>query len=196
MNIRRTAIQRYLGMSSVPLKETEALIETGLETVLQAASMREVHREFELLWQDGFPVIDGELLPSRDLAKNLSGCTSAVLFAATLGAEVDRRIQRAQAVSMAEAAVLQACAAEVTEAFCDELNQTIREEAARQGLRCHPRYSPGFGDLTLEYQKLVFRKLNPNRIGITLNDSLLMSPSKSVTAIIGREPEDAKGEAE
>ena len=89
---------------------------------------------------------------------------------------------------MARAAVLQACAAAVTEAFCDEINQTIRDDAKKEGLICNPRYSPGFGDLTLDYQKTVFRKLNPERIGVTLNDSLLMSPSKSVTALIGRKP--------
>ena len=48
------------------------------------------------------------------------------------------------------------------------------------------RYSPGYGDLSLESQKQVFALLNPPKyIGVTLNDSLLMSPSKSVTGIIG-----------
>lgn len=188
MNISRSEIKRYLGMSQVKQKDVEPLIEECLEVITAACSPRYLVRDFALEWENGFPVIDGELVASSHLAKNLQGCTSVVFFVATLGAEVDRRIRRAQAVSMARAAVLQACAAAVTEAFCDEINQTIRDDAKKEGLICHPRYSPGFGDLTLDYQKTVFRKLNPERIGVTLNDSLLMSPSKSVTALIGRKP--------
>ncbi len=49
-----------------------------------------------------------------------------------------------------------------------------------------PRFSPGYGDLTLLAQKDIFAVLDcGKRIGLTLNDSLLMSPSKSVTAFVG-----------
>jgi len=188
VNVSRSEIRRYLGMAQVEPGKVESLIEDSLREITDAASMRYLVREFSLFWQDGCPVIDGEIVASKDLAKNLKGCTSVVFFVATLGAEVDRRIRRAQAVSMARAAVLQACAAAVTEALCEEVNQSVKDAAAEEGLICHPRYSPGFGDLTLDYQKTVFRKMQPERIGVTLNDSLLMSPSKSVTALIGREP--------
>ena len=49
-----------------------------------------------------------------------------------------------------------------------------------------PRFSPGYGDLPIEIQKDIFRALDcPRRIGLTLNENLLMSPTKSVSAIIG-----------
>ena len=49
-----------------------------------------------------------------------------------------------------------------------------------------PRFSPGYGDLPLSLQRDIFRVLDcPRKIGLTLNESLLMSPSKSVTAIVG-----------
>ena len=49
-----------------------------------------------------------------------------------------------------------------------------------------PRFSPGYGDLSLEVQKEIFSLLDcPRKIGVSLGDSLLMTPSKSVTAIIG-----------
>ena len=49
-----------------------------------------------------------------------------------------------------------------------------------------PRFSPGYGDLPLSAQKNIFAVLDPERrIGLTLNSSLLMSPSKSVTAFVG-----------
>ena len=59
-------------------------------------------------------------------------------------------------------------------------------DSKENGVSLTMRYSPGFGDLSLENQKKVFALLNPQKyIGVTLNDSLLMSPSKSVTAIVG-----------
>ena len=58
-----------------------------------------------------------------------------------------------------------------------------------------PRFSPGYGDLSLEMQRDIFRVLDcPRKIGLTLNESLLMSPSKSVTAIIGISGEEYQQE--
>ena len=57
------------------------------------------------------------------------------------------------------------------------------------GLAVRPRFSPGYGDLPLALQREVFAALDcPRRIGLTLSDSLLMSPTKSVTALIGAGP--------
>ena len=51
---------------------------------------------------------------------------------------------------------------------------------------CSPGFSPGYGDLPLDLQREIFAALDcPKRIGVSLNESLLMSPSKSVSAIIG-----------
>ena len=45
---------------------------------------------------------------------------------------------------------------------------------------------PGFGDFGLEYQPFIFEALDcPRNLGLTLTDSFLMSPTKSVTALIG-----------
>ena len=60
------------------------------------------------------------------------------------------------------------------------------EEAVAKGMSLRPRFSPGYGDLPLTVQKEFMTLLDcAHLIGINLNESLLMSPSKSVTAIIG-----------
>lgn len=114
---------------------------------------------------------------SRDLAKNLQGCREAVLFAATLGMEMDRLIQKYQRLSPAKAMMLQALGAERIEAGCD---------AFCAALPGRPRFSPGYGDVPLSVQKDVFALLQCEKnLGLYLNDSLHMSPSKSVTAFVG-----------
>ena len=60
------------------------------------------------------------------------------------------------------------------------------EEAEREGLFTRPRYSPGYGDLPLGLQREISRILNmPKEIGVSLTEALLMTPSKSVTALVG-----------
>ena len=123
---------------------------------------------------------------SASLRRHLAGCDRAVLFAATVGLEMDRLIARFSAVSPARALMLQAVGTERIEALCDLFCVDISRRLARDGLHSRPRFSPGYGDLPIEMQRDIFRVLDcPANIGLTLNESLLMSPSKSVTAIIG-----------
>lgn len=121
---------------------------------------------------------------SQALAKNLSGCTGAIIFAATVGIGIDRLIMKYSRLSPARALMLGALGAERIEALCDKFCGDIKSE--RGNVR--PRFSAGYGDLSLEVQRDIFRLLNPPaKIGLSLTDSMLMSPTKSVTAFIGIE---------
>lgn len=122
-------------------------------------------------------------LPSRKLAAHLAGCQQVVLLGATVGVELDRLIARNSRLSPARALLLQAIGTERVEALCDWFCAHYEAEH-----NCHltARFSPGYGDLPLESQLKIFPVLDCSRkIGLTLNGSLLMSPSKSVTALAG-----------
>ncbi|MBR1820913.1 MAG: Vitamin B12 dependent methionine synthase activation subunit, partial [Clostridia bacterium] len=85
-------------------------------------------------------------------------------------------------------------AAAMIEAWSDQVNGELRAEALVRGKRLRPRFSPGYGDFSLDCQPGLFRLLGvQKRIGVTLTDSLLMIPTKSVTAVIGIS--DGAGEA-
>ena len=123
---------------------------------------------------------------SKDLAKNLAGCHELVAFAATVGIAVDRLITKYGAVSPSRALCMQAIGAERIESLCDCFNQEIDEKYRQENCFTRPRFSPGYGDFVLEAQREIFKVLDCSRkIGLSLNESLLMSPSKSVTALIG-----------
>lgn len=123
-------------------------------------------------------------LESRDLSKNLQGCSRVVLFAATLGVGMDRLIAKYQRLSPAKAVMLHAIGAERIEGVCDGFCRQLAEEKGK----CRPRFSPGYGDVPLDIQKQFFALLQCEKhVGLYLNDSLLMSPSKSVTAFVGLE---------
>ena len=123
---------------------------------------------------------------SKGLARNLAGCREVCLLAATIGPGVDLLIRRAQVSAMSRAVIYQAAGAAMIEAYVDDLNEQIRQEARARGLFLRPRFSPGYGDFSLDHQRDFARVLEMQKTcGITLGSSLLMTPSKSVTAVIG-----------
>ena len=184
----RAEIRRYAGMARGVTAEdagTESLLAEVMEEMKGAFAYRVCYLRTGIAW-------DGEkpLLPfgseSRQLAGCLRGSREIVVFAATAGMEADRRIARYQRISPTKALLAQAYGAERAERLCDVFCAEIAEETAAEGLRCTPRFSPGYGDLPLETQRDVFRLLDCERkIGVWLNESLLMTPSKSVTAVFG-----------
>ncbi|MDO4267661.1 MAG: vitamin B12 dependent-methionine synthase activation domain-containing protein [Eubacteriales bacterium] len=181
-------ILRYLGFkrNQAPDENVRSLIEGCKAELERSAAPKAVWREFPLTL-DG-DKIDMECLQtvSKSLARNLKDCHRVILFGATLGAGVDMLLQRYGRLQMSRAVVIQAASAAMLETFCDEKNRQLKEEYLKEGLYLRPRFSPGYGDFPLGCQKQLVPALDLNRrIGVTLTESLLMAPSKSVTAVIG-----------
>ena len=131
-------------------------------------------------------VVLGDLeVSSEKLSQVLDGCSYAVIFCATAGIGADRLIAKYSATSPSLAIYCDAVASERVEALSDAFEDAILCDLGADA-ELRPRFSPGYGDLPLDFQKDIFRALRPEKyIGLTLNDSLMMSPSKSVSAIIG-----------
>ena len=122
------------------------------------------------------------IVNSKDLSINLSGCTKAIIFASTIGIDIDRLINKYLKISPTKALIFQAIGTERIETLANAFNSEIKKTYNAT----KPRFSPGYGDFKIEEQKKIFEILNCcKNIGLTLNDSLIMTPSKSVTAIIG-----------
>ena len=177
-------ILRYAMLPSFAPKPEELPLQECLKAAKGAAQCRAVWRRY-LLVRDGDTLDLGfAKTDSRDLKKHLEGCGEILLFACTAGAETDRRIARAKLLSPAKGLLMHAIGAQQVEGGCDRLCARLAQQFPDRQLT--DRFSPGYGDLTLEMQRDVMAALDCGRtIGITLTDSLLMTPSKSVTAIIG-----------
>lgn len=166
-------ILRYAGCRGED-KEVLSLIHSCVDEVRKKLSYKVCYGEFD---------ISSFHIKSEKLLKNLENCSQVVIFAATVGIEIDRIIAKYGRISPSKALVMQAIGAERIEALCDAF---CKDLANKKGMNMCPRFSPGYGDLPLVVQKDIFDILDcSKRIGLTLNDSLLMSPSKSVTAFVG-----------
>ena len=176
--------RRYLGLHrpggrvDEPLEE--ALRSCGAE-LLAAARPRAVWRHFPLTVENGTVTCAGMTIPSAHLSRHLNGCGEVYLFTATLGAETDRLLRRCAVTQVSRAVILQACAASLLENYCDECCDGLAREAAPEGLFLRPRFSPGYGDFPIAFQRPLLEALEaPRRIGLTA--------TKSVTALVGLSP--------
>ena len=160
-----------------------ALLDSCWEEVRHELSYRVCWRELPLRIEGEACDFDAFTLRSGQLAAHLQGCERVVLMAATVGVALDRLIAREGRLAPSRALMFQAIGAERIEALCDSF---CRDLARARGLPLLPRFSPGYGDLPLTAQKDIFALLDCGKnIGLFLTDSLLMSPSKSVTAFVG-----------
>lgn len=173
-------ILRYAGC-----KEGDAQIEALLDECLQECEGIFASRVCYRVWEaESFLQTFSE--ESKALKKNLKDCQFAVAFAATAGLPIDRLIARCAASSTVKALLFQAIGAERVEALCDAFCEDIKLQAKGKGYEIRPRFSPGYGDFPLQAQKPLCASLDcARKIGLTLTDALLLSPSKSVTAVIG-----------
>ncbi len=181
--LRRDEILRYAG-AGTPLPEILSLLEDCLKEAEKVSVFTACYDTFPVRIKDSEIDFSCAKVSSFDLGKNLAGAKEAYFLAATLGLGFDRLITRYSKVSPARAQMLSAIGTERIESFCDQIVSDLKKENPCLSLR--PRFSPGYGDLPLSFQREIFSVLDcPRKIGLTLNESLLMSPTKSVTAIIG-----------
>jgi hypothetical protein len=187
MKIDKNEVLRYLGYHGKPAGEDVLKsIDTCIAELSETSSPRSVSRTFDVILKPDAVTIGGVTIESRNLRRHIDGCREAVVFAATLGAQADLLLRRYSKIDMSRTVILQACAAEMVESYCDDCGLEIAEEAAKRGLFLRPRYSPGYGDFSIVHQKDILGMLDcQKRIGLTMTDSFMLAPSKSVTAVIG-----------
>ena len=196
--INQREIYRYLGYRGItPDDQITSMIDEVLTDLLAVIHPRSLYKTYQCQIIEANPkqIALSELesdfpkkIPfySNQLAANLRGCPYVILMAATLGIEADKLLHKYELINMAKASVLQACAAAAIEACCNMLQQELQSDAARHGFYLRPRFSPGYGDFSLNCQRNVLNALDAGKhLGIKLTDSFLMMPSKSVTAEIG-----------
>ena len=172
---------RFMGCQNLS-DELSEVYDKSLELYKKAAVFKAVYRKTSVTFfgEKGIRFDFGEI-ESESLRKNLDGCKSAFIFAATSGSAVDRLILRRTKLSAADGFITDCIASSGIEVFCDFINDEMKE-----GRKLKPRFSPGYGDVKLCCQSEILSYLDAYRkIGITLTEAYLMSPIKSVTAIVG-----------
>ena len=184
--IPHSEIFRYMGHSGAADKQLEDLVSSCLEKLFSVSVPRHLTMPMPCVVSGDSVKIDTLTIKSSRLSAHLSGCIQVYFFAATLGAAVDRLISQRGKIDSAETLCLQACAAAQIEDYCNSVTEELSREANRQGIYLRRRFSPGYGDFEIAFQTDILRILQAQKcIGVTETQSHMLTPLKSVTALIG-----------
>lgn len=119
----------------------------------------------------------------RDIVNHLDGCEKVAVMACTASQDIDRLLRVYFATDVAKAVIADAMSSVLAEQICDEAQRLISQK--NDGFTTW-RYSCGYGDFPLEAQADIVRILNtPKTIGVSVTDSCMLVPQKSVTAVFG-----------
>ncbi len=184
--ISKCEAARYMGIRTAPDNMTAELLERYEKIVRSRLKPLYVYREAEVEFSAEGIYLTGLTVPltGNSIAKLLQGCNKAVVLAATVSAEAGRLIREVSVTDMAAAVVADALCSAAIEQVCDRAETEIFGDMPKEQ-RTY-RFSPGYGDLPIELQPNLLNYLNAQRrIGLSCTDSYLLTPTKSVTAIIG-----------
>ena len=178
---------RYMGGVGAPDESMENALNNAAVLVLEHTQPRFVQKICDLEKVDGIRLKDTALeLSGKAVAALLSECELCSIFCATIGNDIETQIRKWQTKDIAFAAMLDACASCAVESLCDGIEAALREEYGAKGCFLTDRFSPGYGDLPLSIQGDFCSTLDSTRkIGVSVSDSSLMTPRKTVTALIG-----------
>lgn len=193
--LRRGEVLRYLGHRGQEMTaELETRLDEATRRCLALARPRACLRLFDIeslrAREDGVPelrLVDCALrLEGASITQHLADAVAVGVMAVTLGAGIDQELRRLSLTDPLGQVLFDAVATAAVEEAADAAEALLVDTAWERGLHTNARFSPGYGDFPLSCQPTLLSVLDATRrLGITLTPSLLMVPTKSVTAVVG-----------
>lgn len=130
---------------------------------------------------------EGLIIESNSLKNFLSGCQEILFLGASAGYDIIKVISgQKEKQGLTKAVVADAVASEMVDASLGWIMDYKARGLRRQNkVLTQQRFSAGYGDFSLENQKIIYNILNLEKIGIKLKKSYMLEPEKSVTAACG-----------
>jgi hypothetical protein len=121
----------------------------------------------------------GKDLPGSEMFTDLERVAFCVC---TIGPALEERVTaHTKQGDMLAAVILDAIGSAAAEAVARYANDRIEEAAAAEGLKTSCRASPGYGDWDVREQRNLFELVPAGEIGVTLTESAMMVPRKSIS---------------
>ncbi|HOJ64694.1 MAG TPA: vitamin B12 dependent-methionine synthase activation domain-containing protein [Spirochaetota bacterium] len=132
-------------------------------------------------------ILEKAIFESEKLAKFLDNCKEVIILATTAGEKIiEYRDRLMKEEDMVNATIVDATGSEMVEAYTDYVHSLIQKEIAKKGKNLTKnRFSPGYGDLSLNCQKSIDNILNLSQINVKVLENFILYPEKSITAFIG-----------
>ncbi len=184
-------MRRYAGLSRS--KDFPAqLIDDACMEVQVLGAPQGIYHSYAYNCAEAVIISEPPLALNGDTVKrHLRGCSEVIVLAVTIGEATEKGISEHFAAGRYTAAVLlDAAGTTAVEMIADQVNELIKTQAAKRGLSITTRFSPGYGGWDVTAQAAVTALAGGKEIGITVTETSMLEPRKSVTAIIGLRTED------
>lgn len=187
-NIDLQETRRYAGLGSVVFNEAE---------LMRACTEAQILSHPRGIWEIyNYSAYTGQIehtspihIEGNAVKRHLQQAEKIILFSATLGEEIENAItayfeEGAYSYSL----ILDAAATTAIEATADEMEKAMLQTVEKQGYKMLRRFSPGYGDWDIHFQPQMLLLTDAQKIGIRLTESYMLTPRKSITAVIGLIP--------
>lgn len=200
---KKELILTRLGYKSgvTELKENDiTLIERGIQQAEALCKPSGAYLIVPILSINNSEIVleNGIKFDSAGLLKLLKNSKSVVLMGSTVGKEVtDRIYNEVEKGNAAAGLIIDSVASQTADAILNSMTELLSKMLIRQGkVLTRHRYSPGYGDLPLSYQKIIFEALQLEKLNMALTEKFMLKPEKSVIAIAGIEDKEEQNDNE
>lgn len=186
-NINKQEVFRYLGIRGKADENTEKLFYECEKLLLENISPRYIMSCFDIEVSENVSLLGTNMcLEGESIKAHLLECSRVVLFCVTLSSKADLLIRQMQVSDLAKGVIIDCCASAAVEQLCDLIQEQLINDYVGEGEYITSRFSPGYGDLSIEIQGEFLNLLDaPRKIGLSASQNNILMPRKSVTAIVG-----------
>lgn len=191
IQIRKDEILRMLGYEgNTQDPHLDEIIDDYMErasALLEPKAGFIIKKIIELERKSGILILeDAKLEIGKIIAVQLKDSESVVLFQCTIGVKVEQLYKElfAKGDSL-EGYIVNLSGSEAAESVTEFLHQEIKKLARENQLNITNRFSPGYCNWNVKEQFKLFGMFPDNYCGISLTESAMMKPIKSVSGLIG-----------
>ena len=194
-SVDRAEVLRYMGYAGQVLtEELDTRIDEVVARCLAVARPAGVWEVFEVAGREptgaGVPAVQlagtSLQLEGESIQKHLVGAVAVGVMAVTVGMGVERELRRLSLTDAIARVIFDAAGTTAVERAADACEASVVAAAHERGLYTNFRFSPGYGDMPLAQSGQICEVLNAGRsIGLTVSQSGILMPRKSVTAVLG-----------
>ena len=188
INISGEELLSYISKGTPPLFYDKNKLFLCADFAGKVAKIKITSNVFRIaIEKDGVKVLGTTLvLKGNSIKEHLLGCVDVMIFAVTLGRGVDEAIARSKYHDLEYSCLLDSAAEFLLDRAVEQINLELKASLKVENKTTTLPFSPGYGDLPLDCQGDVLEILSAKKqLGILLSESLLMSPLKTITSIIG-----------
>jgi hypothetical protein len=169
----------------------QSIIDRSREVFIDGADPRGLYQSLAVADFDQIYRGQGNNDDDTPLEHVVDEAVSLALFAVTLGDKISERISALfDTGELADGYILDQVASFAADELAQIAGRRFQTDCARDDMAVLP-YSPGYCGWHVSGQQTLFAHLRPDEIGISLNESSLMNPIKSVSGVLVLAPVEA-----